>query len=247
MPTKESRELYLAERFLPELFKEQQYTLLQPAPPLSDIVINAGNKRVGIEITALILDEQAKRRESEQDAILREAQILFEKKHQLPLHVSISFNESANWKQLDRRQIADFLANTIIDSVSEIRNLPQYQATFTIRLNNVINSYVQSITVFYLQQITNSCWSPITSFWVPKLPIEKIQKVINRKNKNISGYLQGCDEVWLLILETGSPSSYFDRFDTLKEITFASNFARTLIGRISRGELLTLQTEPQIQ
>jgi hypothetical protein len=88
------------------------------------------------------------------------------------------------------------------------------------------------------------CWSPDTTFWVPGVPIEKIQKIINRKNQNVTGYLKGCDEVWLLILETGSPSSYFDHFDKLKETIFVSGFARTLIGRISKGELLTLETNP---
>ena len=242
MITKESRELYLAERFLPELFKGQHYTVSQPAPPLSDMIIYVGNKRIGIEMTALILDESIRRQESDQDSILREAQILFEKKYQLPLHVSVTFNKTANWDKPNRNQIAAFIAKTIIDSVSKNPELLQCQSTFGIRIDDIENQYICTIDIYYSHSLTIPCWTAITSFWVPNLPIDKVQNIIDRKNKNVTGYLRGCDEVWLLILETGSPSSYFDNFDDLQKATFQSSFSRTLIGRISKGELLTLQS-----
>jgi hypothetical protein len=106
MITKESRELYLAERFLPELFKGQHYTVSQPAPPLSDMIIHVDERKIGIEMTALISDEFTRRQESDQDSILREAQILFEERHQLPLHVSVAFNNTPNWTKINRNQIA---------------------------------------------------------------------------------------------------------------------------------------------
>jgi hypothetical protein len=246
MPTKESRELYLVERFLPELFKDQSFALSQPAPPLPDIIVETQDKKIGIEITALILDEEEKQRESDQDSILKEAQKLFEEKYQLPLHVTVSFEEVANWKQLNRRQIAHFIASNVMRFVAQIRSLPQYETQFDFHLDDIAHSHIQSIDIFYLDRLTMPCWSPLASFWVPSVPIEKIQKVINRKSKNVTGYLKGCDEVWLLIIETGSPSSYFEHFDKLKENTFASDFSRTLIGRISKGELLVLETKPQI-
>jgi hypothetical protein len=242
MPTKESRELYLAERFLPELFNGQSFVLSQPAPPLPDIVVETKDKKIGIEMTALILDEECKQRESDQDAVLKEAQKLFEEKSQLPLHVTVSFEEAANWKQLNRRQIASFISSNVTDIVMQMRSLPQYKTQFDLRLDDIAHSHIQSIRIFYLDRLTMPCWSPDTTFWVSGVPIEKIQEIINRKNQNVTGYLKGCDEVWLLILETGSPSSYFDHFDKLKETSFVSGFARILIGRISKGELLTLET-----
>jgi hypothetical protein len=78
---------------------------------------------------------------------------------------------------------------------------------------------------------------------VPDAPMETIQGIINRKDKNLQGYLSGCDEVWLLLLETGSPSSYYDGFEQLNERTFTSGFARTLIGRIPNGEVIELRTQ----
>ena len=77
---------------------------------------------------------------------------------------------------------------------------------------------------------------------MPDAPADLIQSIINRKSKNIKGYLSGCDEVWVLLLETGSPSSYYDGFENLKEIIFASGFTRTLIGRIPNGEVVELLT-----
>jgi hypothetical protein len=246
MPTKESRELYLAERFFPELLKDQPFTLSQPAPPLPDIVVETQDKKIGIEITALIFDEEGKRRESDQGAILREAQKLFEEKYQLPLHVTVSFEEVANWKQHNRRQIAHFIASNVMRFVAQVRSLPQYETQFDFHLDDVAHSHIQGIDIFYLNRLTIPCYESSTSFVVPSVSIEKIQEVINRKSQNVTGYLKGCDEVWLLIIETGSPSSYFEHFDKLKEDNFASGFSRTLIGRISKGELLVLETKPQI-
>lgn len=242
MPTKASRELYLLERFLPELFQEV-YILSQPAPPLPDAIIHVNGKKIGIEMTALILDEQAREREAKQDAILNEAQKLFEEQLQLPLHVTVNFLELGNWKNLERRHVAILLADVVKRCVLGVKDLPESQAQFTIRTEAFIHPCIHSVNIFFLHRLTVPCWTPITSFWVPSAPVEKIQEIINRKSKNVNGYLTGCDEVWLLLLETGSPSSYFDHFEKLQEVIFESDFSRTLIGRISKAELLALQTK----
>ncbi|GAA3982891.1 hypothetical protein [Hymenobacter antarcticus] len=243
MSTKESRELYLLERFLPQLFGAKSYSLLQPAPPLPDVLIQVDGRKIGIEMTALILNEQAREREANQDAILIEAQRIFEKKHQLPLQVTVDFFEAVNWRNLDRKSVAALVAEAVGTCVLEVKEMPQYQIHFDVTIDSFIHSHIRGISVFYLDTLTQPCWSPITTFWVPDAPFEKIQEIINRKNKNVSGYLAGCDEVWLLMLETGSPSSSFHRFEKLQELAFASAFTRTLIGRVSKGELLTLPTK----
>ena len=124
--------------------------------------------------------------------------------------------------------------------------MPQNQQHFDVPIEKFIHSHIQSVGVFYLSKLKESCWSPRGSIWVPSVPVEKIQAIIDNKNKNVSGYLTGCDEVWLLMLETGSLSSYFDHFEKLQEIKFMSGFTRTLIGRIAGGNLVELQTNPMI-
>ncbi|GAA4045073.1 hypothetical protein GCM10022409_33870 [Hymenobacter glaciei] len=114
MPDKQSRELYLLERFLPVLAENQPYTVSQPAPPLPDAVVEVNGRKIGIEITALIMDGTVSRREGDQDKILHEAQTQFEKQYQMPLHVSVSFAESANWQKINRQQVASFVADIVI-------------------------------------------------------------------------------------------------------------------------------------
>ena len=243
MPDKQSRELYLLERFLPVLVENQSYTVSQPAPPLPDAIVEINGRKIGIETTALIANGEISRREGDQDKILNEAQKQFEKQCQMPLHVSVSFAESANWQKINRQQIASFVTDIVIRSISEVKELAQYKSYFSIRKDRLSHDYIRSIGISFSDKLTISCWSPITSFMVPDAPIEIIQSIINRKSKNLHGYLKGCDEVWLLLLETGSPSSYYDGFDKLNERTFTSDFARTLIGRIPNGELVELQTQ----
>ncbi|NVO86426.1 hypothetical protein [Hymenobacter terrestris] len=244
MPDKQSRELYLLERFLPQLLEGKPYRLIQPAPPLPDVIVQLGEKSIGIEITLLIPDEQVRQREATQEAILDEAQKIFEARHQLPLQITVDFVETADWLKLNRRHVADFLAKTIEQSVLAAKGIPQNQLQFDLRVDQSGHPHIQSIGIFYLDRLTQSCWSPITSFWVPNVPAQVVQKIIHRKSRNIGGYMTGCDDVWLLMLETGSPSSYFDGFEKLEAVSFTSAFARTMIGRISKGELIMLHTEP---
>ncbi len=247
MPDKLSRELHLLERFLPTLLGNQPYTVSQPAPPLPDAILHvglqAGDRKIGIEMTALILDESSRERESKQDAVLNEAQKLFEQQLPLPLHVTVAFSTTADWRNLERKQAAKALADTVKRCVVEVKDLPESQTQFNIRTETVIHPCIQSVGVLFMDRLTIPCWTPITSFWVPDAPADKIQAIIDRKNQNISGYLRGCDEVWLLILEAGSPSSYYDGFEKLDETIFTSGFARTLIGRVPTGELVALPTQ----
>ncbi|MBF9237714.1 hypothetical protein I2I05_09945 [Hymenobacter sp. BT683] len=243
MPNKQSRELYLLERFLPALLENQPYTVLQPAPPLPDAIVEIDGRKIGIETTTLIANGEISRREGDQDKILNEAQKQFEKQCQMPLHVSVSFAESANWHKINRQQIASFVTDIVIRSISEVKELAQYKSYFSIRKDRLSHDYIRSIGISYSDKLTIPCWSPITSFMVPDAPVDTIQSIISRKSKNLQGYLSGCDEVWLLLLETGSPSSYYDGFDKLNEHTFTSSFSRTLIGRIPNGEVIELQTQ----
>ncbi len=244
MPDKQSRELYLLERFLPALVKNQPYTVSQPAPPLPDAVVEVNGRKIGIEITSLIKDGAISRREGDQDKILHEAQKQFENQYQMPLHVSVFFAESANWQKINRQQVASFVTDIVTSSISKVKEFAQHKSHFSIRKDRLNHSHIRSIGISFSNKLTIPCWSPITSFMVPDAPIETIQDIINRKSRNLQGYLSGCDEVWLLMLETGSPSSYYDGFEKLGEFTFTSGFARTLIGRIPNGEVVELLTQP---
>lgn len=184
--------------------------------------------------------------ESSQEAILSEAQKIFEQQHQLPLHVAVSFEDRASWKKRDCEQVSIFLANAVSQLVVKAKDLPEYQTQFDVVLGDIEHPHISRLSVFYLKQLTIPCWSPKGGFWVPNAPVEELQKIIRRKTQNVEGYLSGCDEVWLLILETGAQSSYFSNFEKLLPRTFESGFARTMIGRVSKGELLMLKTTPQL-
>ncbi|RAK69512.1 hypothetical protein DLM85_01215 [Hymenobacter edaphi] len=177
--------------------------------------------------------------------ILREAQRAFENKCELPLHVTVDFSPAITQKGIQRQQVGQQLADIIWQSVESVKDQPGNQDQFYIQIERQHDAYFHDIGVFYLNRITDACWSPITSFWVPAAPIDSIQEIIRRKSQNVPGYLSGCDEVWLLILETGSPSSYFDHYEQLRESTFDSAFSRTLVGRISHAEIVELKSEAQ--
>lgn len=246
MSDKQSRELFQLQRFLPDLFGNEPYTLSQPNPPLPDAIIQLATRRIGIEITTLVVDERLIQMESSQETILSEAQKIFEQQHQLPLHVAVSFENRASWKKRDCEQVSIFLANAVSQLVVKAKDLPEYQTQFDVVLEDIEHSHISGINVLYLKQLTIPCWSPLGGFWVPNAPVEELQKIIRRKTQNVEGYLSGCDEVWLLILETGAQSSYFSNFEKLLLNTFESGFAKTMIGRVSKGELLMLKTTPQL-
>lgn len=242
MSDKQSHELFQLQRFLPDLFEGEQYILSQPNPPLPDVIVQLANKRIGIEMTTLIVNEHLVQRSSSQEAILSEAQKIFEQQHQLPLHVAVSFIDGASWRKRDCQRVSIFLADAVSQLILKIKDVPQYQTQFNIAVDDFEHTHISGVSVFYSKQLTVPCWTPLGSFWVPNAPVEQVQRIIERKNNNINGYMSGCDEVWLLLIETGSPYSYFDRFDKLQAYVFNSDFAKTMIGRISKGELIKLNT-----
>jgi hypothetical protein len=246
MSTKQSRELFQVKRFLPILFKNESYSLTQPSPPLPDVVVQLADKRIGIEITTLVLNEQLVQMESSQETILSEAQRLFEQNYRIPLHVTVNFVDEASWKRRECQQVAVFLADTVCQLVLEAKELPQFADHFDISEQDIEHTHICGVSILYSAYLTIPCWSQISSFWVPSAPLENIQAIISRKTKNIKGYKLGCEEVWLLILETGSQSSYFEHFDKLQAYVFESDFAKTLIGRISKGEVLVLNTKSSV-
>ncbi|WP_345058802.1 hypothetical protein, partial [Hymenobacter glaciei] len=94
---------------------------------------------------------------------------------------------------------------SVIRSISEVKALAHHKSHFSIRKDRLNHSHIRSIGISFSNKLAIPCWSHITSFMVPDAPIVAIQNIINRKSKNLQGYLTGCDEVWLLMLETGSP------------------------------------------
>jgi hypothetical protein len=126
MPDKQSRELFQLQRFLPSLFGDEPYTLSQPSPPLPDAIIQLANRRIGIEITTLVVDERLMQMESSQETILSEAQRIFEQQHQLPLHVAVNFEDRVSWKKRDCEQVSLFLANTVTQLILNAKHLTQY-------------------------------------------------------------------------------------------------------------------------
>lgn len=244
MPTTKSRELFLLERFIPQLIEQVEYSLEQPDPPLPDVIIEAGGRKIGIELTELIINDSEKRKEVIQESVLKEAQKEFEERYALPLHVTVSFTDSLEDKGLKKKLVAEHLAEIIIHQISQIKDELKNQESFSINLNRLNNQYFHSISIFYLSKLTIPCWSPLNSFWVPELPHIYIQEVITQKSKKVKGYLSGCEEVWLLILENGSPSSYFDNYENVESIVFESAFSKTIIGRIPQEDLINLKVKP---
>jgi len=246
MPSKESRELYLIEKFIPVLFEGQSCGLLQLGPPAPDIIIAVHGKRIGIEQTDIVFDSSIVMRESKQARILSKAQALYESRLQLPIHVTTDFLDEACWERVNIEQVAAFLANKVVQYVSSNMDNIICENHFNIKIKKSESKYVDKIGVSYFEKISTSAWSPITGFCVPDISVSMIQNIIDRKNKHINGYLISCDEVWLLLTETGAPSSYFSDFEKLQPHTFESGFAKTMIGRVSKGELLMLKTTPQL-
>jgi hypothetical protein len=245
MPTKSSRELFKLESFLSILFGEQAYTILQPAPPLPDVIIQMNGRKIGIEITD-ISDEEIRQREASQNSILDEAQNIFESRCALPIHVGVDFVETASWKKKDCQQVGKFLAGMVNQHLLLIKDVSQYKESFDIQSRRINHSHIEKIRIFYKNTIACSAWSPNTGFCVPRITVNHIQEIINGKNRRVAGYLTGCDEVWLFMFEIGGPSSYFEGFDDLQEACFVSDFARTLIARNSKGKLITLLTRSQV-
>jgi hypothetical protein len=161
-----------------------------------DAIVDSPSGRIGIEITS-IHEQSLKRNESESEAVVSEAQEIYEKCNPTKLQVSVLIGNAESLKRNNRTSIASAIANLVSanvpdkDGVTEIENDWNDSAQFPFEIN--------SILIFRNKALTRNHWTCGSSGFIQENIADRLQQIISEKDKRLDGYDPNCIEHWLSV------------------------------------------------
>jgi hypothetical protein len=194
-----------------------------------DFLITNHSKILGVEIVRLFQSCSSEQIETiavenSQDYIIQEAKKICELKGIEPLEVHIFFGNCPDIVSANKKDIAFQLAHSIILRLPPKENIVEIINDY----ENDIPEVIHSFSIVNYSCLTRHHWSIPRAGFIQENFTQEMQVAIDDKNKKYDGYLDKCDECWLIIDAPGdSPSSFFDPTDETKNHTYNSKFTKT--------------------
>ena len=207
-------------------------------PPEPDYLFSVSQKKIGLEITSLVKESLAKIR-TDQDKCLKKAGQIAEQTGLEPIAVQVQFCSGRD--RIDIDEAAKELTDFVIEKIPEIDDTKSWH-------------YLQSDLKYYewiiihLGTYKGHKWLPQHRFewtnvnWMERDPIDRIQSRINEKQSKYPGYIQSCDECWLLIgVNEWTPPEAVEITDGIMNHVFSGDFQRLFFLRNIEGIVTELK------
>lgn len=229
---KETEKTYLDKfnELLPNFPSGEIHALLQNEEPpdfeLGDI---------SIEVTEVHL-ENLKKTESFQNRLREDMQTRYDQICNIPLSVSIEFSEDIRLKSNEKNKFIEETVELVCNEVQK-NNIKNNE-----RINIVCpDKKIEFITVWHFSRLEKSIWQCGKGMCIPNPLLDDIKKIIDKKNKLIGTYKKNYDLKWLLIVETGEPSSMYDDYTDICNYQYKSNFDRIFVLRYWSNTFIELK------
>jgi len=217
---------------------------IQPEPPAPDIVFPECG--LGVEITEYSLGQGKDGSHPRQLEIVREriahaAQSEYEVTIKHCLQVSIIWaNDECPTKQ-EEKGIAQAIAQLV--AAQNFRNERMHRINWKWFDNSLLKKYINTISIFLIDDQGQSCWSSMACFCFPK-EAPRIQAALDEKESKVSEYRKTCQTVWLLIIaDRAFFSSQFSPESNLSQTTFHSSFDRVFLLDEPQNSVYEFKTE----
>ncbi len=223
MTSKQQLERHLFDEFRrlsPELLLTH---VEQPKPPAPDILADFCGSRVGIEITRHIREPE-KRRESEEERIIKMARRQYEGTGKPTVGVSVHWVTHEPRPRSDRTPVSEALASVVAANVPQLGTWCDLDWS---SLPEPLASTVHYLRIDRLIDYTASDWRVPRAGWFPAARPDQIRHAIATKEPFLDGYLQYCDSAWLLIASEGfGPSSWCELPAETRRDRYSTRFNR---------------------
>ena len=191
------------------------------------------NKRIiGIEITEFYqpttkgsVPRQA--RENVIREILQRAKLLHKTRGGPTLYVTAFFDKQTQLRMRQINGIAEKLTNIICDHPLKVGETTELHNPFDGSMD--FPRAVDLLSIRRYASAKRALWYAPDSGFIPQMPIDALQELLNRKDKLLPVYRQHCDDVWLLIAYGFSVSSWFERTREGLDHIYASRFDRVYL------------------
>ncbi|MBL4675225.1 MAG: hypothetical protein JKY70_03315 [Mucilaginibacter sp.] len=220
--------------------------------------------RIGIELTQLIREPDANRvsikaHSKYADQILKQAELLYNKAHNLCLMVHVDFKcsyglSTTNPIQLrenDVKELSKYIANFVIQQLPKIRSskhgsMFRYESFDWHERRMILPEKIEYISITNTSEFKYPCWSAIQGGVIPEIyNSNEFKTIITKKNTKPKNYKKAYFQIWLLIVEDAmNLTSYFSVDENEPQIIITP-FDRIFILRRSQNTFIELQVDKQ--
>jgi hypothetical protein len=220
------RESHFVERLITAIPELSAATLIRREAP--DFVLLLGHHRIGVELTEFHLaPEVGTKPYAETTALRRHIVRSAQAAHTLnggpPLYVTCAFHDREVIARRDTKELSQQIARAVL---STTQNHEIAAGAVTVPYN-LLPRAVAKIWCWASVDGKDLLWNPMVAGWVADIPPGQVAAVINKKNRKVSTYRAGCDEVWLTIFHSpaGAPA---DLSTTAARELYQSRFDRVV-------------------
>lgn len=224
-----------AEQITTERFQLDRFLEIFPDTPIGqikktthpDFVISTGERVIGVELTQLFKADrnssfQPRQIEAFRERIVQQARKIYISDSNIPLEVGVLFSG----------KVLKDVQGTAMGLVNAIKNIASGSgASRIVRADEMDMPPEFSIIKFDKVASHAHCsWNIIQFGWTQDLDKCAIQTAISKKNRRITEYQNGADEIWLLlVMDQIYLSSSFKVPTPIITHTYKSAFSKTLL------------------
>ena len=212
-------------------------------PPEPDYLFSISQKKIGLEVTSPVKELLAPLR-TDQDKCLKKACQIAKQIGLETVEVKVQFRSDHDPICIDKaaEELVQFVKKEI-PKIDDTKSWHYYESGL---------KYIKWISI-HLGTVNGRTWLPNHRFewpnvnWMERDPIDRIQSRIDEKQLKYPGYIQSCDECWLLIgvNEWTAPEAVAITNET-KNHVFSGAFQRLFFLRNIEGIVVELKISSHI-
>lgn len=225
------------EKFVFNIFLEL-YGKLPPGEKSErpDFVINLNGKKIGVELIELMEQKvqtySSAAKYSLEDKIAKSAQIQYDSLSGKKVLAHLRFADNLKLPLREVDTLAATIAKAILNSVKDLPYVLSHNQEIQDDLPKGVSGIYYDIAPF----MPESHFSIWRGKWTGSFNIDFLNKVINKKEKNISSYRKNLDQIYLLIIEGFNFSGYLGQFEFKGSLT-ENNFDKIFLLQIMSRQL----------
>jgi hypothetical protein len=207
-----------------------------PTNSRPDVCVSFEGKRIGIELTRAVDEEQAVF-DSFAGYLLDAARARYAELGGLPGMVMVSLRPKFPVRGLRGQALGVELAQNVAALWREPTGTTIIPGA---RLSPAVRRVVSQVRAFPAQGSRTTAWQSPIAAWVQGITVDRLQPIINRKSEELNVYRQmKCDEYWLLIYaRPGKSAEIFDEAHGFDSAALTSQFDRTFFYDFWRSKAL---------
>ena len=201
-----------------------------------DFLLDGEGKRIGVELTELILSA-LRARESLENLIINTAREFYEERGGPPLIVDVKFQTRLTVSRRDAGNIGNHLGKAVFEHVQQGEGVGRI-------IGSQLPSVINSANFAELLPGARAVWGANRFGAMPDVSVDVIQSALEKKSLRLTEYKKVCDEAWLLIcIEDFQPSTWYQIEGKALNWKYETSFDRVYILDYQNGRSVRLETK----